>query len=116
MVREYENTLEELEKRNIIDIEHIENAVWYHNPTEYEYVRMSWHWGGRINRKHLRKKGVKVIGFIKPIYKNGECIMFWLKQVDMGMPKEKQGYGQLRKRYGKEFKPTSTIKIIRRKK
>ena len=69
-------------------------GVWFDDPCNYPYVRMVD--SKSLSSKYLgRRKNEKIIGCSKAI-KVGMFYhkkIFFLKEYDIGMPKEKEGYG-----------------------
>ena len=84
---------ERLERLKVYTKEDFPEATWYEDPTKFLYVRMSDtlscspNYKGSYKLKIIGKTKSKKIGF-----KLYEGSIFWLKEFDIGMSRELEGY------------------------
>lgn len=106
-----------------IDVSELD-AVWFDDPTKYDYVRKVNSIAGHPKYKGNFPRDWKLIGYTKPNHlgkKIFKKFLFWLKPYDRGMPKEKEVYGasDLKRRFGnswKFYRPCEAIKITNKEK
>lgn len=75
-------------------------ARWFKDPSDYDYVRVA---NSIAESPNFKGRSDLCIGYTKPVKDSDGFYhkkVFFLHNRDLGMPKEKEGYGRINKIYG----------------
>jgi len=102
-------------KKRIRKFKDFSDVIWLDDPRKYVYVREGTYLCCSPNYKPIKKRDKeKLIGYTKPKYISGRLYkgtFWWLKEYDLGMPKEEEGYKNYKIK-GKQVVPNEAVKFI----